>query len=134
MNKTKYFQTVYLIKKCYNFNSSIPKGYGTRSSDYKYWYDQKVKMIQLIISNIKNYALNIKYGQNDGITYFSFNGEQFSFHGYYGANKSYNGNWVGTVRKSKVLNKNNKIIGEKILHKSDNTCSHMQLESELLDD
>lgn len=99
-NLKEYITTKDLIRKCCNINMSIPKGYGTRSSDYEYFYAQKEELIRKIVEKIKQFQLPIKYGVNDGIIYFAFEGEQFSFHGTYRVLKKYNGNWIGTCRGS----------------------------------
>lgn len=105
-----YCITKDLIRKCHNINRSIPKGYGTRSTDYQFYYNQKEKLINKIVENIKKNQLPIKYGiglSNTGcVTYFSFEGQQFSFHGQYGIEKLYNGEWIGKIRKSDATFKN----------------------------
>src|SRR5574344_1295515 len=91
-----YIRAKRLIKKAFVINSSIPKGYGTRSSDYIKYYNQKTKLIAASINLIKNYKLPIKYGQKDEIIYFEFEGKQFSFHGFSRIGiKQFNGNWIG---------------------------------------
>ena len=106
MNKNKLFQTKKLIYKVYNINNTIPKGNGTRSSNYKEYYKLKEKLILKIINNIKTFKLSIKYGMKDCIYYFAFDGKQFSFHGWYGEIKKYSGNWIETKRKILIGTKN----------------------------
>lgn len=131
-NRTKYIQTKLLIYKCFNINKSIPKGYGIKSEWYKHWYNQKTTLLKLIISNIQNYNLKIKYGYaySNDILYFCFDGEQFSFHGNYGSReKEYNGNWIANVRKDYVLDRKGKIIGEKYLYKRS-----LEISADMLDE
>lgn len=106
--KTKmYFRTLRLIVKAFNINKSIPKGYGTRSSDYEKWYQMKYQLLKKAINYIQKHSLSIKYGiqfNNTNwpdpayILYFLIdnNGKplQLSFHGldFYGI-KKYNGSW-----------------------------------------
>jgi len=114
MKKTIFIRTKVLIKKCYNINSSIPKGYGTRSSTYKKYYNKKEKLLIQILSNIKKYALNIKYGMNDGIMYFAVDGEQFSFHSpFIIIGKKYKGEWQGTKRIREMRKPNGQKYGRK---------------------
>ena len=40
-----YIRVKRLIKKAFVINYSIPKGYGTRSSDYYKYYNQKLLLI-----------------------------------------------------------------------------------------
>ena len=49
----KYIRVKRLIKKAFVINYSIPKGYGTRSSDYSEYYTQKTKLIAKAIDLIK---------------------------------------------------------------------------------
>ena len=91
-----YIRAKRLIKKVFVINYSIPKGYGTRSSDYVKYYDQKIKLIATSINLIKTYKLPIKYGQKNEIIYFEFEGKQFSFHGFPCEGiKTFNGEWIG---------------------------------------
>ena len=91
-----YIRAKRLIKKAFVINSSIPKGYGTRSSDYIKYYNQKTKLITASINLIKTYKLPIKYGQKDEIIYFEFENKQFSFHGFPSRGiKQFNGKWIG---------------------------------------
>lgn len=102
-----YIRTKRLIIKAFNVNYSIPKGYGTRSSDYYKEYKQKKEIINKAIKMIVENQLSIKYGYKDGVTYFEFRDiaetkgikhkRQYSFHGYYGngKNKKFNGEWIG---------------------------------------
>ena len=91
-----YIRAKRLIKKAFVINYSIPKGYGTRSSDYNEYYTQKVLLIAKAIELIKNYNLSIKYGQKNQIVYFEFEGKQFSFHGFPCESlKPFNGDWIG---------------------------------------
>ena len=112
----EYIQAKRLIRKCFNINFSIPKGYGTRSSDYQKWYNMKEHLIDAIVLKIKENKLPIKYGVGRdecgwSIIYFEFEGQQFSFH--QGKNiKKFNGQWTG-VRRSWYECKNRHIIGER---------------------
>ena len=65
-----YIRVKRLIKKAFVINYSIPKGYGTRSSDYYKYYNQKFLLISKAIELIKNHNLSIKYGQKNEIIYF----------------------------------------------------------------
>lgn len=91
-----YIRAKRLIKKAFVINYSIPKGYGTRSSDYYKYYTQKLLLISKAIELIKNHNLSIKYGQKNEIIYFEFEGKQFSFHGFPCREiKSFKGEWIG---------------------------------------
>ena len=95
-NINVYIRAKRLIKKAFVINYSIPKGYGTRSSDYSEYYTQKTKLIVKVISLIKTNNLSIKYGQKNEIIYFEFEGKQFSFHGFPCRGiKSFKGKWIG---------------------------------------
>ena len=115
----EYCITKDLIRKCHNINRSIPKGYGTRSTDYQFHYNQKDRLIKKIVEKIKKSQLPIKYGisvsSNGWVTFFSFEGQQFSFHGKYGIEKIYNGKWIGKIRKSDAIFKN-KTPGKKDMY------------------
>ena len=92
----KYIRVKRLIKKAFVINYSIPKGYGTRSSDYYKYYTQKLLLISKAIKLIKNHNLSIKYGQKNEIIYFEFENKQFSFHGFPCESiKPFNGEWIG---------------------------------------
>ena len=91
-----YIRAKRLIKKAFVINYSIPKGYGTRSSDYSEYYEQKTKLIATIINLIITNQLPIKYGQQNEIIYFEFENKQFSFHGFPCETiKPFNGKWIG---------------------------------------
>ena len=91
-----YIRAKRLIKKAFVINYSIPKGYGTKSSDYSEYYTQKTKLIAKAIGLIKANNLSIKYGQKNEIIYFEFEGKQFSFHGFPCRGiKSFKGEWIG---------------------------------------
>ena len=91
-----YIRVKRLIKKAFVINYSIPKGYGTRSSDYYKYYNQKLLLISKAIELIKNHNLSIKYGQKNEIIYFEFENKQFSFHGFPCESiKPFNGEWIG---------------------------------------
>lgn len=96
-NINVYIRAKRLIKKAFVINYSIPKGYGTRSSDYYKYYNQKLLLNSKAIELIKNHNLSIKYGQKNEIIYFEFENKQFSFHGFPCEGiKPFNGEWIGS--------------------------------------
>lgn len=111
-NLNQYIATKDLIRKACNINMSIPKGYGTKSADYDFYYSQKQQLIFKIVEHIKKFQMPIKYGVIRDVIYFSFEGEQFSFHGNYGVTKSYNGKWQGTRRHNLNKTPSGKIPGK----------------------
>ena len=120
-HQQKYNICKYLIKKCFNINLSIPKGYGTRSAEYDKFYNKKDEILRKVIADISKYQIPIKYGigktinhygSPSTITYFCFEGRQYSFHGYYGTGKKYNGKWIGR-RRTNFECRGNSIIGSK---------------------
>jgi len=118
MNKEQYIITKKLIRKCFNINFSIPKGYGVVSFKYSKWYNMKLRLIHVIVEKIKKYSLPIKYGINydntdNKVIYFEFEGEQFSFHKPYINCKNFKGEWTDIHRSAYVFNKKNSVIGRK---------------------
>lgn len=114
-----YIRVKRLIKKAFVINYSIPKGYGTRSSDYSEYYDKKIKLIAKAIDLIKTHNLSIKYGQKNEVIYFEFEGKQFSFHGFPCREiKSFKGKWIGhpnDIREGLHYRRKNKptLVGRK---------------------
>lgn len=100
-NLNLFIRAKRLIKKAFVINRSIPKGYGTRSSDYQKWYIMKEELIRAAISLIEAHNLPIIYGQKNEVVYFEFENKQFSFHGNY-TNTPFFGEWIGKANDIEV--------------------------------
>ena len=102
--KRKLRRALLIIKEAFDANCEAHNTWDYGESQK--WYGLKARKVREAIELIKEHSLRIKYGYgfdstSKEIIYFSFGGEQCSFHFFdsFRGVKKYHGAWKGTVNQ-----------------------------------